>query len=69
MSINETNKPKKGRPTVDSEPVNLRLSRDVLEMLDDFRRKQMDLPTRPEAIRRLLRDALDAERKQDIGAD
>lgn len=54
MSINETNKPKRGRPSVDSEAINLRLPRDVLDIVDDFRRGQSDLPTRPEAVRRLI---------------
>lgn len=53
-SIDGTNKPKKGRPPVDSEAVNLRLTRDLIGALDEFRRGQADLPTRPEAIRRIL---------------
>jgi hypothetical protein len=54
MSISEPIKPKKGRPPVDTEPVNLRLPRDLIAALDDFRRQQGDVPTRPEAIRRVL---------------
>ena len=54
MSINETKKPKKGRPAVDTEPVNLRLPRDVIEALDARRREEPDIPSRPEAIRRIL---------------
>lgn len=42
------------RPPVDSEPITVRLPRDMLRMLDEFRRSQEDLPTRPEAIRRIL---------------
>ena len=59
MSIDETKKPKKGRPPVDTEAVNLRLPRDILAAVDKFRREQADLPTRPEAIRRLISEALD----------
>lgn len=58
MSINETKKPKKGRPAVDTEPVNLRLPRDVIDALDARRRAESDLPTRPEAIRRIISDWL-----------
>lgn len=38
--------------------MNLRLPRDLLDALDTFRRDTSDLPNRPEAIRRLLRDHL-----------
>jgi hypothetical protein len=48
----------RGRPTVDSEAVTVRLVRDALTRLDDWRREQPDLPSRPEAIRRLLEQAL-----------
>ncbi len=44
----------KGRPTVDSEAINLRLPRELLDALDDLRRQQQDLPTRPEMIRRVM---------------
>lgn len=55
---NETEKRKKGRPTKDTESVNLRLPRAMLTALDDYRRAQDDLPNRPEAVRRLLSGAL-----------
>lgn len=45
---------KTGRPRTDTEQVTVRLPRDMLDRLDDWRRAQPDLPTRPEAIRRLL---------------
>ena len=60
-SIDDTKKPKSGRPRADTEAVNLRLPRELLAALDDFRRGQDDLPTRPEAIRRILADALRAK--------
>lgn len=49
---------KKGRPSVDTDPVTVRLPRDVLEAIDTYRRKSDDLPTRPGAIRDILRDWL-----------
>lgn len=57
-SINETKKLKKGRPSVDTEAVNLRLQRDLLTALDGFRRDEDDLPNRPEALRRITSDWL-----------
>ena len=47
-------KKKIGRPTVDSEPVTLRLPRELIEAIDNRRRLEQDLPTRPEMIRRAL---------------
>ena len=44
----------RGRPSVDSEAINLRLPRDLIEAIDDRRRIEADLPTRPEMIRRAL---------------
>jgi hypothetical protein len=43
-----------GRPFVDSEPVTVRVERKQMIALDDWRRLQEDLPSRPEAIRRLI---------------
>ncbi|OKO69394.1 hypothetical protein AC629_41250 [Bradyrhizobium sp. NAS80.1] len=45
---------KMGRPPVDSEAVNVRMTVAALKSLDDWRRAQEDLPGRPEAIRRLV---------------
>jgi hypothetical protein len=39
---------------VDTEAVNVRLAVTSLQVIDDWRRKQDDLPGRPEAIRRLV---------------
>ena len=55
MSINETKKPKRGRPEVDTEAVNLRLPREIIAALDDYRRDLPGIPTRPEAIRQILK--------------
>lgn len=41
-------------PKKDTEAVNLRLPREIIEALDDRRRLEKDLPTRPEMIRRAL---------------
>ena len=42
------------RPRKDSEAINVRLERVLLQQLDDFRRGQPDLPNRAEGIRRLM---------------
>jgi hypothetical protein len=38
--------------------INIRVDKEFLKKLDDWRRKQDDLPGRPEAIRRLVEMAL-----------
>jgi len=58
MSNESAKKPTRGRPTIDSEAVNVRMERGLLSQLDDWRREESDLPTRPEAVRRLLEKAL-----------
>jgi hypothetical protein len=57
-------KPTKGRPSVDSEAVNVRMERPQISQLDDWRRRQPDLPTRPEAIRRLIELGLEAAKHE-----
>lgn len=57
-SIDDTNKRKKGRPAVDTEAVNLRLPREIIDAIEEYRRKQRDIPTRPEAIRQMLQSWL-----------
>jgi hypothetical protein len=42
------------RPKVTGDPVMVRVQPDMAKQLDDWRRKQDDLPGRPEAIRRLV---------------
>ena len=59
--MSKTVKPEKnrgGRPRKDATPVTLRVYPPSLAALDNFRREQADLPTRPEAVRRLVDDAL-----------
>ncbi|MCP1969690.1 hypothetical protein [Bradyrhizobium elkanii] len=60
--INDIKKSKRGRPTVESEAVTVRMTHDALQNLDDWRRKQADLPGRPEAIRRLVEIGLTAKK-------
>jgi hypothetical protein len=48
---------------VESEAVNVRFQTQALAALDDWRRKQGDLPGRPEAIRRLVEIGLKAKAK------
>jgi hypothetical protein len=61
-TINNVKKSKRGRPPVDSEAVTVRIAVDALQILDDWRRKQDDLPGRPEAIRRLVEIGLKAKK-------
>ena len=57
----ETVQPKKRRgppPTGKGTPVQVRLQPDMLKALDKFVEKQDGKPTRPEAVRMILADAL-----------
>ncbi|MBO9432166.1 ribbon-helix-helix protein, CopG family [Sulfitobacter sp. R18_1] len=47
---------KKGRPPVDSSGIMLRLHNDIIKKIDNLRKEEDDLPTRPEMIRRMIRD-------------
>lgn len=58
MSTVDSAKKPKGRPSIDSEPVNVRIERSMLERIDAWRRDVPDLPSRPEAIRRLVEKGL-----------
>lgn len=58
-SISNVEKSKKGRPTVDSTAVTMRVSDQLIRKIDDWRREQPDMPIRTEAIRRLVEKALD----------
>jgi metal-responsive CopG/Arc/MetJ family transcriptional regulator len=59
MSNDSAKKSSRGRPPVDTEAVNVRLPREMIEAIDAYRRAEEDLPTRPEAIRRLVEKALE----------
>ena len=56
-----TEKKKMGRPPTDSEPVMIRMQPNMIAAVDEYRRSLEDLPTRPEAIRRILADFLERE--------
>ena len=49
---------KKGRPPIDSDRVDTRMSRQLLDRLDEWRLAQPDFPGRQEAIRRILSEKL-----------
>jgi hypothetical protein len=57
-----TKTPKKRAP-VTGDLVGVRIQHDMGKELDDWRRKQDDLPGRPEAIRRLVELGLKAKGK------
>jgi len=61
-TIDSAKKSKRGRPSVDSDAVNVRMSTVTLGTIDEWRRKQDDLPGRPEAIRRLVEIGLKAKK-------
>jgi metal-responsive CopG/Arc/MetJ family transcriptional regulator len=60
MSTNNTKQKRVGRPRVDSEEVQVRIQRPLLDALDSYIAKETDSIGRPEAIRRLVKEALDA---------
>jgi hypothetical protein len=41
-------------PRKDTEPLTLRLPKSLINEIDDARRNEPDIPTRPELIRRVL---------------
>ena len=54
--MSKTQKPNKGgRPPADTEALTLRLHRDVIGAVEAFRREQDTIPSRPEAIRQILK--------------
>lgn len=54
-------KKKIGRPVADTEPVMIRMEREMIRQIDDYRRTLDDLPTRPEVIRRVMAEFLKRE--------
>ena len=62
-STHDTTKPRRTRAVVTGEPVMVRVQPEMAKELDDWRRKQADLPGRPEAIRRLVEMGLKAKGK------
>lgn len=55
-------KPRNQRPATAGEPVMVRIQPEMAKALDDWRRRQDDLPGRPEAIRRLVEASLKAKK-------
>lgn len=51
-----------GRPHADTQPVMIRMSTALIQTIDDRRRREPDLPSRPEMVRRLIEAALAAEK-------
>lgn len=45
---------KGGRPAVDTEPLTVRLPRSMIVAIEQYRREQDIVPSRPEAVRRIL---------------
>jgi len=46
----------KGRPSINSTGIMLRIREDIVEKIDDIRREEDDLPSRQEMIRRMIKD-------------
>jgi metal-responsive CopG/Arc/MetJ family transcriptional regulator len=61
-AIRDNVKARKKRPPATGELVGVRMQPELAHELDDWRRKQADLPSRPEAIRRLVEIGLRAKR-------
>lgn len=49
---------KAGRPPVDSERLDVRLPRDLIEGIERYGADEPDKPTRHETVRRIIRDWL-----------
>ena len=52
-------------PKKDTEALTVRLPRELIEAIDDRRRLEKDLPTRPEMIRRALVQWLEMSQPDD----
>ena len=52
-----------GRPKKDTEQVTVRLLTDTIQEIDEARKQQDDLPSRPEMIRRMIDGWLGREGK------
>lgn len=58
---------KLGRPKKDTKPMNVRMDMSWFKTIDDMRRREPDLPTAPEMVRRIL--AREFERQELIQAE
>ena len=47
-----------------AENIHVRLQNELLHAIDDFRRSEADIPSKPEAVRRLLREAVTARQEE-----
>ncbi|HVG01609.1 MAG TPA: hypothetical protein VM842_01910 [Nitrospira sp.] len=54
----EIKNPRRQRPGQSGEMIATRVQPDLLERIDAWRREQADLPSRPEALRRLAAKGL-----------
>jgi len=61
-STHDNMKTPKKRAAVTGDLVGVRVQPEMAKQLDDWRRKQEDLPGRPEAIRRLVEIGLKARK-------
>jgi hypothetical protein len=64
VNVNTENPTQKRRPSATGILVGTRLQPGLLEAVDHWRKMQLDLPTRPEAVRRLVQLALHTEALQ-----
>ena len=62
-----TSKRPRGRPSKSAQdrPFQMRVSESFLRMVDDWRRSQTDIPSRAEAIRRMVELATKQKKKPD----
>lgn len=58
---------KLGRPKTDTAPVTIRMDRTLLRAIDDYRRQQEDLPSRPEVVRRVMAEWLERQQNHQSG--
>tara|TARA_R100000655_G_scaffold98559_1_gene141996 strand:+ start:1063 stop:1236 length:174 start_codon:yes stop_codon:yes gene_type:complete len=54
----------RGRPKTDTQPVMVRMPTALIEALDEARRVEEDLPSRPELIRRIVEEWAAGRRDQ-----
>jgi hypothetical protein len=54
---------KMGRPKTDTSPLNIRMDREMIRAIDNYRRQQEDLPTRPEVVRRVMMEWLEKQKE------
>ena len=55
--------PVRGQLSADAQ-IQVRMSEELRQAIEDFRRNEPDIPTRPEMIRRLLRRAVTARQEE-----